>query len=296
MRLNPIQLAGPSNPSAGYFYADLMAMYTGNAGATLTDPENSLSWALRDSKGNPVYINFNVPAQMAADPSNPAWQSRLVEWLETQCRLGYWGLQLDDVNFTLDSLTATPMLNGQAATNATWAAAVCACTKAVQASLDAIFPNLKIIHNTPWYKSDPADWPSCDYLMKENGFTDGGLTGGTGSFSLSALSAWVASVHAAGKAVHWLENYGHLLPDQLFSIAMALILTNGSDLWEDRILPASSYAYTDCGNAQPAMRHASGLWSRQFDGALVLALEPGAAPLPYGGQTLQPRQGLIIQA
>lgn len=313
MRLNPIQLAGPANPAQGYFYTDAEAMYTTPGGAALQDPENSKAWALTDASGNPLYNGFI--GQMAPNPADPSWRERCVEWFMQQLRVKYAALFLDDVNPGLSQIVnaagvpTAPVINGVALTQDQWVSLLADYCRFLYMELKAANPNLLIIHNTPWRQSpDSTDswkdalvistWQSADLICFENAFTDLGMPGGDASvyWSLTNKLAAVDAIHAQKIGVHFLENTPHTPADQLFSVCCALMATNGSDYWDDRILPAPSYAYSDYGNAQPAMRHASGLWSRQFDNALVLALEPGSAPLPYGGQTLQPRQGLIIQA
>ena len=313
MKLSQTALNNGTLPiTQSYDYCDLMAMYTNPGGTTLQDAENSLAWALKDATGNPLYVNYSVPYQMAADPSNPAWRTRMLEWLLTRVRMGFWGLELDDVNLSLQTIcnaqgvvtAPVPAQNGVAMTDVTFAAAVNDFCAWLKSELKTAWPSLQIMHNTPWRESpggidswkDPlviAGWASTDLVVKENGFGgDTGITGGTGFWSLSALLAYCDAIHAHGKGVLVLETDP---ASALYSVACSLLMTNGADYWELRGGTAPAQAYQEYGQPLTDRRRIfSGLWLREFDKAIVLVSEPGAAQQTFAGVTLGPKQGVIL--
>lgn len=211
---------------------------------------------------------------------------------------GYQVLRLDDDNLDLSKATGNAVLQpvppadpvtGKPITPQAWAMRMNTYQGVLWNELKTLWPNLVIIHNTPWYTSvnggtpgtDPytlADWHFCDCVEKEQGFCDPGITGGDGYWSLASLFAWMRRAHEAGKGVFIEETDATNIG---YSLACSFLMTNGTDRINIKgyDMPASLQALDLGMPLQNAERNAFGLWQREFAGGIALANEPGAAPL-----------------
>ncbi len=284
----------------GLVYSDSAVIYPGSTTAT-----GHPDWILQDSGGHPVYLDWNCSngtcPQYAADISNPDFRTYWIGALKTTLAKGYLGAWIDDVNLALrfsngtSSVTATSPATRTVMTEDAWSAAVASFMTAIRAAL----PGYELLHNSIWYArpTRTADTyvqqeiAAADVINMEGGFaSDSGLTGGTGSFSVSAKMAFADAVHAAGR---WVvdDDFPANDADRQYALACYLLLTNGRDgLGDASMAPSTWWSGYDVqlGAALGTRtRTSAGVFRREFAKGVVLMLEPGAAnatvtlPGPY---------------
>jgi hypothetical protein len=196
---------------SGYVYFDSYAIYMGSALAT-QHPE----WILKDASGNKLYIpwgcsNGTCP-QYAADTSNPNYRQYWINQAAPILAHGYKGLFVDDVNmnFTISDGSSNfvdPIdpNTGAGMTWDNWRNYMAGFTEQIRSA----FPATEIVHNSVWYAGpagvrdqDPyiqRQIAAANYQFIEFGVNDGGLTGGTGIWSLNSLLGYIDRLHAANK-------------------------------------------------------------------------------------------------
>src|SRR5437867_3687805 len=195
----------------GYVYIDSYAIYTGSALAT-QHPE----WILKDANGKKLYIpwgcsNGTCP-QYAADTSNAAYRQYWIDQAAPILGRGYKGVFIDDVNMEfrvsdgfgnfvapIDPGTGTGM------TWDNWRRYMAGFMQQIRGA----FPNTEIVHNSIWYAGpsgvrdqDPyiqQQIAAANYQYIEFGVNDGGLTGGTGIWSLNSLLGYIDRLHNVNK-------------------------------------------------------------------------------------------------
>lgn len=283
-------------PSA-HVYFDSYAIYNPSALAT-QHPE----WIMKDVSGNQLFIpwgcaNGTCP-QYAGDFANPAFVayqiSQIRQYLFPAAAVaGFRGLWLDDVNLSMrasdasgnevapvDPATRAPMTAGA------WAWYFQAYMTAIRAALP---PSIAVLHNSIWFTPDSsfvhAEIGAADYINLERGFSDPGITGGTGQFSLSALMKFIDLVHSLGASVV-IDEY--FVANLNYAVAGYFLTNNGNDMigfadlpliqagWP-RILSANLGAANWGSRSQPQ----PGLWTRHFTGGDVYLNEPGNLPVTF---------------
>lgn len=308
------------------FYQDLYAIYPGTA-VQYTNPE----WILKDGYGNWLYIPFacsgGTCSQYAADIGNPAFRAWWISQAQDAFNRGnYAGMFVDDVNMNFNvsdgngNLVAPIDSNtGQTMTYTAWRSYVATFTQQIRAA----FPSKSIIHNSIWYAgpagvldADPyiqSEIAAANTINMERGIaSDGGLTGGTGPWSVYALFAFVDRVHAsaAGKGVNFGE-YTVTPVQQMYGLAGYFLLSNGNDYVSDlTVTPDNWFNGYDVTLGTPlgARTYNNGVFQRNFTGGIVLLGEPGLATqtIQLGGSfqvlnggtvtsvTLSGSQGIIL--
>lgn len=178
------------------------------------------SWILRDASGNRLYVDWGCSGgtcpQYALDIGNPSARAWWIGELRTVFQNGYYsGVWVDDVNmdWRISNGNGTTVLpidprTGQLMTLANWRRYFAEFMEQIRSA----FPDKEIAHNAIWYaegnRTDPyirRQILAADYFNLERGFTDGGIVGGTGRFSLSNYLAFTDYVHSLGRSVVHME-------------------------------------------------------------------------------------------
>jgi hypothetical protein len=159
-------------------------------------------------------------------------------------------------------------------------------------------PSVEIAHNAIWFAgggnhdgTDPfiqRQIRAADIINLERGFNDGGMTGGTGVWSVYAFMRYIDNVHSYGAHVV-LQSYANDLTSAEYNLAGYFLVNDGNDYVSTSVggLPDSwwsGYA-TDLGDATTARYLWNGVWRRDFAKGVVLLNEPGASTktLSLGG-------------
>ena len=283
--------------SNAWMYADAVALYS--------DPNNTLyaqllqmhpDWILRDSRGNPLYINWGCGGgtcpQYAANLSDPngfrAWWIQEIRLYLDQ-NPPYKGIFIDDVNLDLSLISdgsgnpaaAIDPITGRSLTENSWRAYFADFLEQVRAA----FPKVEIVHNSLWY----LDWTdsniqrqirAADWINLERGVNDPGLTGGAGYWSLDRLLTFIDNVHQNGKGVILdgeapASNSGAA---REYSTAVYLLISTGADLVGDSSQTPTDWWSgfdIDLGKAATGRYLWQNLWRRDFAAGIALVNPPG---------------------
>jgi hypothetical protein len=260
----------------GIVYQDAYAQYV-NAGLT--------PWVLRDAAGSPLYIPYGAKpyAQYAGDITNPAFRADWIAKARTKLAQGYRGLFVDDVNYYRRLVradgtipTSSPCHAGTL-TDALWRVSMALFMAEIRQAL----PDTEITHNVIWQVPETPEvafgLQQCDYVEKELGVNDAGITGGTGRFSLRALLDWVDRRHAAGVGVIW-DSLAKTDDERQYGLACYLLTSNGNDMLGTRLggTPADWWTGYDIDLGRP-LGPREGL-TRDFEHGGVVVKEPGVTP------------------
>ena len=283
-----------------YFYQNLYAIAAGSW-AQNNHPE----WILHDQYGNWLYIPYNCGGgtcpRYAGDIANPAFRAWWISQASTAFAGGHYpGMFIDDVNMEFrvsdgwgNQVAPIDSNTGQLMTYDAWRFYVAIFTEQIRAA----FPSARIIENSLWF-AGPAGVQDADpYVQRqiatasviniERGVAnDGGLTGGTGFWSVYSLFNYIDRLHAAGKSVNFQE-YGLDPAGQQYGLASYFLISNGADtLGDNSTTPYYWFNGYDV-NLGPALgprTYNNGVFQRNFAGGIVLMGEPGLAtqsiPLP----------------
>jgi hypothetical protein len=305
----------------GWVYSDSAAIYVGSSTAA-----QHPSWILKDTGGKSVYLDWGCSGgacpQYAADVSNAEFRSWWIDALKSALQKGYAGAWIDDVNLALRFTDGTKAVTAHSPTTQVvmtedaWSAAVASFMTEIRAKVSGY----ELLHNSVWYARPTRaqdtyvqeEIGAADVINLEGGFaSDGGLTGGTAEWSVFAKMAFVDAVHAAGRWVV-IDDFPASDLEREYALACYFLVTNGRDgLGDAAMAPATWWKGYDVhlGRALAARtRGAGGVFRRDFERGLVLALEPGATgttvslPGPYlsldGTEvtqvTLSPRRGAVL--
>ena len=265
-------------------YLDLYAIYKSGTLVT-THPE----WVLKDASGNQLYIPWGCSGgtcpEYAADISNPLFRNWWIAQAQQLRSTGYHGLWIDDVNLEfgvsdgngnqaapIDSQTGRPMLYDD------WRRYMAEFTEQIRAA----FPAWEITHNAIWYADTPArtadpyirrEIGAADYINLERGVVDPGITGGTGSWSLNALFAYIDAVHALGANVI-LENDSGA---QNYALAAYFMVSSGGDALSNGGMTPNHWwngFAVNLGSALHARTTWQGVYRRDFTGGMAVVNPP----------------------
>lgn len=271
------------------FYSDTYSIYNPSPTAA-AHPE----WILKDAVGNNVYINWGCGGgkcpQFAADISNPAFRAF---WIQNAAQVlvhGYYGIFLDDVNLDFrfsdqNGNNVIPMDPNTHAlmTASSWSSYFAQFMEQVRATLTSI----ELTHNAIWYAggdlrdANPAvirEIKSANFVNREGGFTDAGLTGGTGPWSLNALLNYMDHVHSLGTSVI-IDDFADTRAGREYALAGYYLITNGTDKISNQSMTPNNWWNgfdTDLGNAAGARYTWNNLMRRDFKNGMVLLNEPQA--------------------
>lgn len=304
----------------GWFYQDLYALYTDDGLAT-QHPD----WVLRDANGNPLYIpwgcsNGTCP-QYAGDPGNPAFRQWWIDQAAQRLAHGYKGIWIDDVNLEMrvsngDGTSTAPIdpRTGATMTDAAWRHYVADFVEQIRQA----FPSAEIVHNALWFAApdrtgDPdvrREIQAADYINLERSVNDGGLTGGSGQWSLRAFLSYIDAVHSLGRSVV-LDGSDATPVGREYSLAAYYLTTNGTDgLGCSPMTPDNWWAAYDAnlGDAIGARYEWDNVIRRDYANGIVLLNPPGSptrtitlpTPLlstdnqPTTTVTLEPATGAVL--
>lgn len=274
----------------GWLYSDLYAIYKGGDIA-VKHPE----WILKDTSGNKLFIPWGCGGgscpQYAADITNPDFRAFWIAQLKTNLAKGYKGAWIDDVNTERrvgngngTEIAPYSAALGRTMSVADWRKAMADFTEQVRREI----PNHELLHNSIWYAGGDvgrhanADIQrqinSADYINVERGVTDGGLTGGTGEWSLRRLQEYIGFVHSKGKGVI-IDSGEQTNEAREYSLANYFLLNTGKDGVGDMSQTKDSWWNgwdSDLGTAKTDRFDWQGLMRRDFTGGISLVNEPGA--------------------
>jgi hypothetical protein len=273
-------------------YLDAYAIYVGSSIAT-QHPD----WILKDSSGNKLYIPFACNGtsctQYAADIGSPAWRQYYINQIKAYVASGYKGIYVDDVDMDLNTGNANGTIvapidprTNIAMSDTTWKSYFAEFMEQLRQAI----PNTQIIHNSVWFAGGGNNDATNPYIVRqikaanlinmERGFTDGGITGGTGIWSLSNYMAYMDKLHSYGD--HFIiQSYANTISDMEYNLAGYFLVTDGNDFvyTDGGSNPSNWWSAYDItlGNAKGARYQWNGLYRRDFDNGFVLLNEPGSA-------------------
>jgi hypothetical protein len=300
-----------SQESYGYFENNLSWYpnawsYLNSYGITYGDPIVSQhpEYVMKDVNGNQLYIGYSCNgtncSRYAGDFTNAGFRSYWIAQHLAILQRGYKGVWLDDVNLDLDAVLPT---NG----SGTQTAPVDPATHAAmtQSAWEQYFANFltqykstiagagyEIQENSVWFEGGrPAGTPSAvqqviqassKWLNIERGVTDGGITGGTGDFSLKALFAYIDQVHSLGRYADIQNfNFSQGGGNNDYVPACYFLISTGLDaMGNDAITPNNWPANYDVDLGTPSGSRyniGSGGIRRDFSRGFVAVTAPGEA-------------------
>lgn len=270
-------------------YQDSMAVYNPSTTAT-----QNPSWILKTASGANVYLNYGCGGgtcpQFAADVSNPAYRANWIAIASNAVAAnGYKGIWIDDVNFDFrfsdgngNSVTPIDPNTGGPLTVQNWRSYFAAFLQQIRTAL----PNTELLHNSIWYAANSLTDPyikqeiqSANFINREGGFTDPGLTGGTGTYSVFALMNFIDYVHSLGSNIV-IDDFGDTPVAEQYALAGYFLITNGVDrIGNQSMTPDNWWSgyQTDLGAPVNARYKWNNLWRRDFANGFVLLNEPQAA-------------------
>jgi hypothetical protein len=284
----------------GWAYMDAYAIYNGSSLAS-QHPE----WILKDSSGRKLYIPFACSGgtcpQYAADIGNPAWRQDYINRCKALIAKGYKGIFADDVNLDMNvgngsgqQVAPIDPRTGSTMSDAAWKSYFATFMEQLRAAI----PSAEIVHNAVWFAgggSHDGSQPevarqirAANYYNLERGFIDGGLTGGTGVWSVYAFMRFIDAVHSAGRHVV-LQSYANDTTSAEYNLAGYFLINDGRDYLSSTLGSLQSNWWsgyeTDLGDAKGGRYMWNGVWRRDFTRGFVLLNEPGAASktLALGG-------------
>jgi putative glycosyl hydrolase-like family 15 (GHL15) protein len=309
---------------SGWGYLNAYALYRASTIAT-QHPE----WVLKDASGNNLYIPWGcsggVCPQYAADIGNPSWRQYYISQAQRLAGLGYKGIFVDDVDMDRNTgdgagaqVAPIDPRTGQEMTDSAWKDYFASFMEALRAAL----PGIEIVHNSAWFAgggAHDATNPSiarqvraADVVNIERGFNDGGLTGGTGTWSVYALMRYIDNVHSDGARVA-LQSYANNVTAAEYNLAGYFLVNSGHDYVSTSVGTLQGQWWsgydTNLGEANGPRYLWNGVWRRDFSGGFVLLNEPGAttktlnlgtSPTTTSGTsvssvTLGPAQGAVLR-
>ena len=217
------------------FYRDLYAIYTDESTLLSQHPD----WVLKDSSGHRLYIpwacNGTSCTQYAADIGDPGFRQFWINEARSDMAKGYKGIFIDDVNLEMKVGNASGSFTrpidprtGQAMTE----------TEApvhggIHREIRAQISDAHIAHNSLlWMDQNDTyvqrEVKAADSIELERGFSDTGLTEGTGKYGFQTLLSHVDWLHSLGKSII-LEPYLSTPTQRKFEIASYFLISNGSD-------------------------------------------------------------------
>ena len=275
----------------GFVYIDAYAIYTGSALA-LEHPD----WILTDAGGNKLYIPWGCSKgacpQYAADISNPTFREYWISRAAQTLAKGYKGLFVDDVNmnFTVSDgsgnfVSPIDRTTGSAMTWDAWRSYMATFAEQIRSA----FQGTEIVHNSVWFAGPPGVRDQDPYIQRqiaaanfqfiEFGVNDGGLTGGTGIWSLDSLLGYIDRVHAANIGVI-LSGVATDPAGREYALANYFLISTGNDgLGNTAQTPGNWWAGFEVDLGAPAGNRTgwNNLWRRDFSGGMVLVNPPQGA-------------------
>jgi hypothetical protein len=274
----------------GMTYDDAYAIYPGSALAK-EHPE----WIATDALGAKLYIPWGCSGgscpQYAADISDAAYRAHWISELKSTLAQGYAGVFVDDVDAWANTSNGVGALlapidhnTGLPMTDQVWRSYLATFMEELRSAV----PGYEIMQNQVWYKGGgphnvyvASMLRNAEWTMIEHGVTDGGITGGTGEFSLYHLLSYVNEVHALGTAVD-MGGDANDIPSMEYTLAGYFLVNDGKDLVQVNDSQGVSNLWpgwkVSLGASEDSWtRAANGLFDRDFSRGLVYLNEPGAS-------------------
>jgi hypothetical protein len=300
-----VVVGGYWDPKISWFpnawaYMDAYAIYNGSSLAS-AHPE----WILKDSGGRKLFIPWDCSGsscpQYAADIGNPAYRADYINRCKALIAKGYKGIFADDVNMDMNvgngsgqQVAPIDPRTGSTMSDAAWKGYFAKFMEELRAAI----PSAEIVHNAVWFAgggSHDGSQPevarqirAANYYNLERGFLDGGLTGGTGIWSVYAYLRFIDAVHSAGRHVV-LQSYANDTTSAEYNLAGYFLINDGRDYVSSTLGSLQSNWWrgydTDLGDAKGGRYMWNGVWRRDFTRGFVLLNEPGSSTksLSLGG-------------
>jgi hypothetical protein len=271
-------------------YKDAYAIYENSALAS-EHPE----WILKDASGNDVYIPWGCSdgscPQYAGNIANAGFREHWIEEARATLAHGYKGLYIDDVNMEYrvsngEEQQVAPIdpASGQPMTYTAWRRYMAQFMEQIRAA----FPNVEIIHNVIWFADSPTrlsdpyiqrEIESANGVYLERGVIDGGLSGGSGEWSLNDFLSYAEGVNALNRYVVMGDNATNQ-QQQAYDLASYFLISDGNDAIDVGTSTPSEWWSgweTQLGQARGARYEWNGLQRRDFSGGMALVNPPGAS-------------------
>ena len=279
-------------------YQDAYAIYNPSTLAN-QHPE----WILKDAAGNNLYIPWGCSGgtcpQYAADIGSPGWRQYFIDRCKAPIAKGYKGLHVDDVDMDINAgngagqkVAPIDPRTGQPMTDSQWKGYFAEFMEQLRVAL----PGVEIAHNAIWFAgggnhdgTDPfiqRQIRAADIINLERGFNDGGMTGGTGTWSVFAFMRYIDNVHSYGSHVVVRATPPTRPPPSTTWPATSSSTTATTTSAPRLGLPGSGGRPTTPTSATRRRRYLwNGVWRRDFTDGIVLLNEPGASTktLTLGG-------------
>jgi hypothetical protein len=270
-------------------YKDAYAIYESSALAS-EHPE----WILKDASGNDLYIPWGCSGgrcpQYAGNIANAGFRGHWIEEARATLAHGYKGLYIDDVNMEYrvgngaeQQVAPIDPATGQPMTYAAWRQYMAQFMEQIRAA----FPSVEIIHNVVWFADSPTrlsdpyiqrEIESANGVYLERGVIDGGLTGGSGEWSLNDFLSYAEGVNALHRYVVIGDNATNQ-QQQAYDLASYFLISDGNDAIDVGTSTPSEWWpgwETQLGQARGARYEWNGLLRRDFTGGMALVNPPGA--------------------
>ncbi len=274
---------------SGFVYIDSYAIYTGSALVT-QHPE----WILKDANGNRLYIpwgcsNGTCP-QYAADTSNPGYRQWWISQAAAIVPQGYKGIFVDDVNMNFQVSNGYGNLvvpidpnTGTLMSWDNWRKYMAGFMQQIRSA----FPSIEIVHNSVWYAGPDGvrdqdayaqqQIAAANYQYIEFGVDDGGLTNGTGIWSLNSLLGYIDRLHAVNKAAI-ISGIPLDATAREYALANYFAVSAGMDGLDDTVTTPDNWwkgFEVNLGSPLGARTTWNNLLRRDFTGGMVLVNAPG---------------------
>jgi hypothetical protein len=278
----------------GWEYEDAYAVYKDSSG----NPEpDKARFVLRDANGKLLYIPFNCSGgtcpQFAANVCDPAWQTNYINRVINTAAL-YGGTFMDDTNFERmvsdgggnPSTSPAPInyLDGTTLTQDEWDTCMADFVVRVQNETSG-----ELAINTVFFHDGGISTPdvargidAANVWNIERGFNDGGLTGGTGTFSFARLMNDIDTAHRLGTCVIVQpKDNANGSEQREIDRAAYWMISNGCDYvtgGDDTDQPTYDSAFWDHdigASLGSRFLRSDGVWQRDFAGGTVYLNPPG---------------------
>lgn len=263
-------------------YIDAFAIYTSQANI-------DFSLVLKDpASGKPLYIDWGCSGgkcpQWAGDIGNPAFKKTIIDKCKQAVADGFQGIFLDDVNLVPNLTTGAVKVSVPAGyTATTFKAAFATFMEEIRAAVPSAF----LLHNSVWSHSPNHDGDDPNVIRQikasnmcnlERGINDGGLTAGTGEWSINRYFKYVDKVHSLGRNISYM-GYATDKPGAIANLCAAWMTFEPGDVHQSKLRYPDVWPVEydwDLGDPKGARTYVNGVYRREFTKGYVTLSDPPA--------------------